>query len=74
MVYKLRPGHDPKRKLRILHRNMYTVMIYWTIIIGKSNKTANLPTLNYNKDHLDKFTKARRKYLLNDNFIAKQIY
>ena len=49
-------------------------MIYWTIIIGKSNKTANLPTLNYNKDHLDKFTKARRKYLLNDNFIAKQIY
>ena len=48
-------------------------MIYWTIIIGKSNKTANLPTLNYNKDHLE-FTKARRKYLLNDNFIAKQIY
>ena len=38
---------------------------YWTIMIEKSDKTANLQTLNYNIGHLDKFTEARRKYLLN---------
>lgn len=42
----------------------YNLKIYWTIMIGKSNKTANFPTQNHNKDHLNMFTEARRKNLL----------
>ena len=43
---------------------------YWTIMIEKSDKTANLQTLNYNIGHLDKFTEARRKYLLNVTIVT----
>ena len=38
-------------------------MIYWTIMIGKSDKTANSLTQNHHKDHLDKFIEPRRKHL-----------
>ena len=55
VLYKVRPEHDSKKS---------TAMIYWTIIIGKSDKTANSPILNHHKDHLNKLTEARRKYLL----------
>ena len=42
VVYKVKPEHDPKGKLRFL-------------LIAISDKTAHLLTLNHNKNHLDKF-------------------
>ena len=57
VVYKVKPEHDPKGKLRFLHRKIavYYDDLFWAIIIAISDKTANLLTLNHNKNHLDKF-------------------
>ena len=48
-------------------------MIYWTIIIGKSDKTANSPTQNHHEDHLNKLTETKTSAAFEDSEAVSEL-
>lgn len=48
-------------------------MIYWTIIIGKSEITANSPTQNHQEDYLNKLTETRTSAACEDSDAASEL-